>query len=219
MNTPQDLHQLEKKVFRTTYEDGLLDVYMGLMVASFSLLNIMSEEEATNWLYFGLFLGGMFLGMLIYFLGKKYITEPRMGQVKFGKERKRRSTKLATIMAVIIGLQVLVVVFSILLWNNPGLADQLGLSIVKQDAERLLVSTIAALFVGPSMLLIAYFTDFLRGYYIAVLMALGAFLLVWARSSIPMLVVAALIIIPGVVLFIRFLRKYPQPPQELNYGG
>lgn len=219
MTTSDDLRKLEKKVFRTTYEDGLLDVYMGLLVASFSLLSIMPDEDAGTWLTIGLFLGGMFLGMAVYFFGKRYITEPRMGQVKFGAERKRRSAKLSVILAVIIGLQVLVVVFSILLWNNPGLAEKVGLTLVKQDAERLLVSSVAALFVGPSMLLLAYFTDFLRGYYIAVLMAAGAFLLVWARSPYPMLVVAALIILPGVVLFIRFLRKYPAPPKEADHAG
>lgn len=219
MAAPEDLRQLEKKVVRSIHEDGLLDVYMGLVVAGYSLISILPEQASTTWLTIGLFLGVMFLGMGIYFLGKRYITLPRLGVVKFGSERKRRSARLAVILAMIISLQVLVVVGSIVLWNNPGLAEKVGLSIAKQDTERLLVATVAALFVGPSMLLIAYFTDFLRGYYIAVLLALGAFLYVWVRSAYPMLIAAALIILPGVVVFIRFLRKYPAPPKEVSHGG
>ena len=38
MSTPFDLRQLEKKAFRTTYEDGLLDMDMGGIIASMSAL-------------------------------------------------------------------------------------------------------------------------------------------------------------------------------------
>ena len=212
MAAPFDLRQIEKKAFRTTFEDGLLDINIAGIVASMALLDRMPEEDASRWLRYGLFLFGMIASALIYQLGKKFITQPRIGQVVFGAMRKRRTATLAGILGAIIAIQVLIVLGSILLLNNPGLAGQLGLNITQLDAERLLVSAIGALFVGPSMAIMAYFSDFSRGYYIAVLLSLAVFLMIWFRSPVTMFCAAALIFIPGVVLFIRFLRKHPLPP-------
>ena len=50
--------------------------------------------------------------------------------------------------------------------NNNGLMD-------------LTVAIIGSLFVGPSMILMAYFNDFPRGYYIAIITALAVFLIIW----------------------------------------
>lgn len=214
MSTPQDLRQLEKKIFRATYEDGLLDIYMGLLVAGFGSLAFMPDEGSPRLLYYGLFVGGLSFGILIYQLGKKYVTEPRMGLVTYGAERKRRAATLAVILSVIIGLQALIVGISILLWNVPDLARNLGLAAIQPDREKLLVSVISALFVGPGMALMAYFTDFQRGYFIAVLLTLAVFLMVWFSSPAPMLTAGGIMIIVGAVLLVRFLRKYPLPSNE-----
>ncbi|NMB69457.1 MAG: hypothetical protein GYA20_11935 [Chloroflexi bacterium] len=216
MSTPFDLRQLEKKAFRTTYEDGLLDMDMGGIIASMSALAFLLQDDTVRWLNFGLFFVGMLASTLLYQLGKKFVTLPRMGQVVFGPARKRRTAMLAGILGVIVALQVLTVLGSVLLWKVPGLAGQLGLNIDQPDTERLVVAAIGALFVGPSMTLMAYFNDFPRGYYIAVMLSLAVFLMIWFRSPVIMLVIAGLIFIPGVVLFIRFLRKYPLPPAEVR---
>lgn len=218
MSTPLDLHQLEKKAFRTIYEDGLLDINIAGVVASMALLAFQPEEDPSRWLRYGIFSIGMIASVLIYQLGKKFITQPRMGQVVFGPARRRRKTTLAVILGAIVGLQTLIVLGSILLWSHPELAGRLGLAIAQPERERLLVSVVGALFVGPSMALMAYFSDFPRGYYIAVLLSLAVFLMIWFRSPVLMLAGAALILVPGVVLFIRFLRKYPLPPAEARHG-
>lgn len=216
MSAPFDLRQLEKKAFRTTYEDGLLDMDMGGIIASMSALAFLLEDDADRWVNFGLFFVGMLASTLLYQLGKKFITLPRMGQVVFGPARKRRAATLAGILGVIVALQVLIVLGSVLLWKYPGLAGWLGWSVDQPDTERLVVAVIGALFVGPSMTLMAYFTDFPRGYYIAVMLSLAVFMMIWFRSPVIMLVIAGLIFIPGMVLFIRFLRKYPLPPAEVR---
>lgn len=216
MSAPFDLRQLEKKTFRTTYEDGLLDMNMGGVVASMTALVFLLEDDADRWLNFGLFFLGALASNLIYQLGKKFITLPRMGQVVFGPARKRRAATLAAILGAIVGVQVLIVLAPILLMNNPSLTGWLGFNIAQLDTERLVVAAIGALFVGPSMALMAYFTDFPRGYFVAVMLSLAVFSMIWFRSPVIMLVAAGLIFIPGAVLFIRFLRKYPLPPAEVR---
>ena len=81
----------------------------------------------------------------------------------------------------------------------------------------LAVATLGSLFVGPSMILIAYFVDFSRGYYIAVLMALAVFLAIYLNQPIYPIIIGILIAVPGVVLFLRFLKKYPLHREKANY--
>ena len=73
----------------------------------------------------------------------------------------------------------------------------------------LAVATVGSLFVGPSMILVAYFRDFPRGYFIAVMIALAVFLMIYLNQPIYPIIIGILIAMPGVVLFLRFLKKYP----------
>jgi hypothetical protein len=38
--------------------------------------------------------------------------------------------------------------------------------------------------------------------------------MIWFGQPVYLLIASALIIIPGVVLFVRFLRQHPRPPAE-----
>jgi hypothetical protein len=154
------------------------------------------------------------LSYLILWAGKKYITLPRLGQVKFGAKRRKRKRTLAVVLALIVAIQVGVVLLSVALWANPELAAGVPFLSASQSATDLLVASLGALFVGPSMAVVAYFNDHPRGYYIAVLMSVAVFLMIWTGTPVYMLIAAALIIIPGLVLFVRFLRQYPRPPAE-----
>ena len=215
MNT-LDLKNLEKKAFRSVHQDGLWDISIGGIVFSMSLLEYSNESDAFPILRFGLVLLGLVISELILWGGKKFLTIPRMGQVKFGPQRQKRNRVMIAILAVIVMIQVAVVIGTALLLKNPQWATSLGFSGTDQDRERLLVSMIGALFVGPSTALIAYFTDFMRGYYIAVLLAFAVFSMIWFAQPVFMTASAALIIIPGIVLFVRFLRRYPLPPAEAS---
>jgi hypothetical protein len=81
----------------------------------------------------------------------------------------------------------------------------------------LIVAAIGALMVGPSMILVAYFRDFPRGYYIAVMMALTVFLMLFLNQPVYPIIIGILIAIPGFVLFIRFLKKYPLHKEEVPH--
>jgi hypothetical protein len=213
-----DLRNIEKKAFRATFQDGLLDIYQGGILLSMSWLANTITGETSTVLRFGLFLAGMGLFNLIFWGGKKYITMPRMGQVKFGPIRQRRGLIMALVLSGIVALQLIFLVGTILLWRNPGWATDLGLHTTNRDLERMAVAIIGALFVGPSMVLIAYFSDFLRGYYIAIIFSLAVFAWIWFSQPVFLSIASLFIMISGVVIFVRFLRKYPLPPAEVNNG-
>lgn len=215
MATQFNLKEMERKAFRSTYQDGLWDIYMAGILAGFALLTDLPDSDEFPLARFLLFFAVIAVSYLIFWAGKKFITLPRLGQVRFGAERRKRKRTLGLILAGVIVIQVAVVLFSIALWSNPELASGMTWLFGDRRATDLLVASVGALFVGPSLALIAYFSDFSRGYYIAVVMAAAVFAMIWFDKPAYLLVAAALILIPGVALFLRFLRQYPRPPAEV----
>jgi hypothetical protein len=217
MSDSLDLKNIEKKAFRATHQDGLWDIYIGGVVMSMAVLAYSTAGEAKPLLRFGLYMAGLGVFYLIYWGGKKYLTTPRLGLVKFGPHRQKRKLIMASVLSGLILLQVILLVGTILLWKNPDWATRMGFHTSNRDLERMVVAIIGALFVGPSMVLIAYFNDFLRGYYIAVIMSLAVFSLIWFGQPVYLIAAGLLIIIPGIILFVRFLRKHPLPPAEVRH--
>lgn len=222
MSNTLDLVNLEKKAFRSMHQDGLMDICMGGIVMSMAVMsyNMVYSEASEGFpiVRFSIFLFGVLASQLIFWAGKKFVTLPRMGQVKFGPQRKRRALTLAMVLAGIVLVQVLLVVGTNLLWKNPQWAASLGFGQSNPDYERLLVAVVGVLFVGPSLALMAYFTDFMRGYYIAFILSLGVFAMIWFWKPDYMIAAGLLIVIPGVLLLFRFLRQYPLPPAEVSRG-
>ena len=206
-----DLKNLEKRAVRSTYQDGLLDIQMGGIVASMAAWSYFDRSEGFPILALIIFLLGVLASQLIFWAGKKYISAPRLGQVKFGPQRLRRGRELAMVLAGIVLVQGIIVLSTLLLWERPAIAG------TDRDLERLMVAATGALFVGPGVCLIAYFRDFPRGYYIAFILSLGVFAMIWFNQPIYMIAAGLLVIIPGVILLMRFLRKYPLPPQESSH--
>src|SRR5512136_1802454 len=119
-----DLKQLERKAFRSTYQDGLWDIYMGIIVVGISQYVYRPESgySAINLIWFVLTFA---IGQSIYWAGKKYITIPRMGQVQFGAIRHQRGKTLAIILGVVILIQVALVVLTAIGWLNSAFGKEL----------------------------------------------------------------------------------------------
>jgi hypothetical protein len=220
MTTTLNLKELERKAFRSTYQDGLWDIYQGGIILSFTAFagGLDAPDSLSSWQRFLLFMGGVGLSYLIFWAGKRYITLPRIGQVQFGPLRQRRKRTLAVALGGIVAVQVAVVAFSVALWQIPALRAWLGISSMPQTVETLVVAVIGALFVGPSLALVAYFNDFPRGYFLAAVMSVSVFCLVWFDHALFMLLGGLLIIIQGIFLFARFFLRHPLPPMEMRNG-
>ena len=210
MTQELNLKEIERKAFRSTFQDGLWDVYLGLIVICMAFFLFRPDEGygLRNQL---MMLGGFVLSGLVLFAGKMLITVPRMGQVSFGPLRKRKAMTLAIILGAVVLVQAGIVLFTVGGWLDDDLAAKLNALLGEANLERMAVAAVGSLFVGPSMILVAYFSDFPRGYYIAILMAAAVFLMILLNQPIYAILIGALIILPGLVLFIRFLQKYPLP--------
>ncbi len=121
---------------------------------------------------------------------------------------------MVIVMSVVVLIQVVLLALQFLALANPESRVNITRLLPDKAKMDLLVASIAALIVGPGMILMAYFTDFPRGYYIAVMMALAVFLMIYFNQPIYPIIIGGLIILPGVVLFLRFLKTYPMQRQD-----
>lgn len=216
MSASLDLKELERRAFRSTYQDGLLDMLFGAIVMAMAAFMYRPEEgySLTNLV---VFVVAMAVGNVLFWVGKWFITLPRMGQVRFGPARKQKGTTLAIILGLVVLVQVGIVGLTAFGWLNPQVGAQINDFLAGHGLERLAVAAVGSLFVGPSLILIAYFGDFPRGYYIAVMMSLAVFLMILFNQPVYALIIGGLVFLPGLVLFVRFLKTYPLRQESVTH--
>jgi len=205
-----NLKEIENRAFRSTYQDGLLDIYYGLIVVFMSGFMYHPEGgySALNIIFSTV---GFLIAGALFWGGKKLITLPRMGQVRFGAMRKRKARTMGIVLGIFVALQVVLLGFTAFGWLNESLSQTLNRFLGSFDAGLLAVALIGSLMVGSGLIVMAYFSDFMRGYYIAVLMALAVFLMIYLNQPVLAMIIGAVIIIPGIVLLVRFVRQHPLP--------
>ena len=206
-----DLKGIEKKAWRSTLEDGILDIYFGISVLGLGMGMTLSPVLPNP---FNKFIPLIFIGIGLFFFltAKKYITQPRLGKVKFGFKRKGR--KLKTLIVLAINLIILLILFLIRFINPelslefPGYLDVLILGL---------------LFITAPVFFAAYFLQYPRFYFIGLLVGLSFFLSDLFSFFIPepfdtlvaFSIVCGIIIFMGLVSLLKFVRKYPLPKEEM----
>ena len=216
MKNQLNLKELERKAFRAIYQDGLWDMYFGVIVICISIF-VYRPETGYSAMNIILALCSMVVAYVLFWAGKKFIILPRMGQVRFGAQRKKRRFTLIIVLSVVVLIQIVLVAFQLLAWKNPEIGARFSSILPDRKVTDLVVAAIGALIVGPSMILVAYFKDFPRGYFIAIMIALAVFLMIYLNQPIYPIIIGALIALPGLVLFVRFMQRYPLRQEEVPH--
>ena len=89
MDSQLNLKELERKAFRSTYQDGLWDLTLGLIVIGMAFYTF-RPDEGYGPLNIVWFVVSFTLANLVLWAGKWFVTVPRMGQVTFGPLRKKK---------------------------------------------------------------------------------------------------------------------------------
>ncbi len=205
MSNDLDLKELERKAWSSYSGDGLWDIFLGLLLFCIGMalgpLNTLIASEGVRLAVFYILLGGTYL---VFWAGRRYITTPRLGRVKFSPQRRRKKKVLSFILGGF--LLVTVILFLLTLGSN-------GDSTTKP--ADIPVFVYVGLFVGGLVAIITWFNDIPRGYYIAVVYALSFGLSEILDTTMLFFIGGLLVIIPGVVFFARFLREHPEPADEV----
>ena len=176
MSEQLNLKQLERRAYRSTFQDGLWDLYLAGLMACLGILGIIEGFRDETWIWligYTVMVGGVFG---LFMLGKKYITLPRLGAVKFGPGRKRRKLILVVILSITVLLNLALVLITMGVLEAPTWLVSFESDMNRRGVLDLFVPLFASLFVMVAICTIAYFIEFYRGMYIAVLFGLGILL-------------------------------------------
>ena len=108
MGQTVDLDQIEKKTWlAATNQDGLIDLMVGLLLFGMGLPLFVTDWLGPPWR--SMALPG--LALAVFFLGKWLLVKPRMGVVKFSRERQVKRAKLGVYISIVLVLQVMLLLF------------------------------------------------------------------------------------------------------------
>ena len=199
MNSPLNLKELEQKAFRSFYQDGIWDIFFGIMMLAMYVPTLFDNMDNKGIRTMSLILLELF-GIFFLIFGKKYITVPRLGNVEFGKARKRN-------LVFVFGINL----FTLLL----ALGLFFGFKWLNLDASQTeLIAPIGLGFwIAFMTSLMAFFLDFDRLYIYGLIYGATFTAVLLLDWPILFLIAALLILLPGLFFFTRFLMS-TKPVEE-----
>jgi hypothetical protein len=208
-----NLNEIEKKAYRSTFQDGIWDIFLGSLLLIIAVGALLSNIGVPKGVHMTIFIALQAVVLLAFIAGKKCITVPRMGFVKFGPKRKRkiRKSRIILLGSVVAGLVVFLIAAMVIRSYPAGRPKLLLLLPAAWVANAVIVFS-----------LLAYYLDCSRLYAYGVLFALPVPLDMVVKefvgvnlSPIAFAIPAIVMLVIGMVLLTRFLRDYPFPSKEV----
>jgi hypothetical protein len=203
----ESLKKIERRAYRSTFEDGIYDIQFGLIFLILAWIPTLEVIGISRFIGYALLI---ISPILLPWLGKRYITIPRMGAVEFGQKRKSKRRLVLSIGAAVIILTLPVLIMII----GKGVPGRLGWPLI-------------AVFAAPALVIAACLMEFPRLYLYAALLFAAvveseALLDYVGESSTGLIsfgIPGAIIFVLGLTLLFRFMKKYPKQVPEVNHAG
>ena len=204
-----DLKELEKKAYKSTFQDGVWDIYIGMLFIGWSFR------------YFGIVFNSIIgltiiisyytLTVFFFYIAKKFIIVPRMGFVKFGPKRKADKRKLMIFASI--NTIVLLIFFLLTL---AGIFEYFQFDVI------IVPLLIGVCFIWLPLSVVAYFLKYNRLFLYSLLGGLSFILseLLYPFLGFPLNdfllfgTSGGVIIIIGIIYFTLFLKKHPLSKKE-----
>lgn len=208
MSNKLDLEQAERKLFRTSFQDGLLDIMISAFLLMPAVAPLMSESLGDFWSS-AVFLPFWGIVFLIVYLLRRLVVRPRLGQVKYGPERITKLTRFTLVMLVV-NVVFFVAGLLVAFFAPLGGSGRMGWPVaIGFGLGLLFFSSLAGAFLNLLRL-------FVYGLLLAAAPVVGEWLYRYhgvAHHGYPVVfgTVAAIIFLVGAIMFIRLLSE-PYPP-------
>lgn len=198
MSYELDINEIERKTYMSYHEDGLVDIAIGFVILAWGIFLVVEPSGLIG------LLGP--LAFAIWYLGKRFITLPRTGMIQPSRKMEKRFRNLA-IFLLVLGL----VAFGGVLVSRIILAFPASYSL-----------SILGLVLAFGVSLLAFLLNAARLYAYAALIfaafavgeALSTNITTFDAFAVSVILGGALILFSGLVVLVRFLRKYPLPQME-----
>jgi len=195
------LKELEGNLFRSAFQDGLLDIFLGSVILMFAIAPLLSPYLGDFWSS-AVFLPFWAILYFILWLIRKYIVKPRIGNVEYGSWRMARMMRFSVVMLFACSTALILGFLSAYRFDAvPGWIHTARFSLL--------------VLIGFSVA--AYFLNLSRLYQYGILIALAPLAgeLLYEYLNIPhhgypvtFGFVSALIMIIGLVLLVRLIRTH-----------
>ncbi len=211
-----DLEQLEREAFRRFHDDGLVDVYVGIMLVITGASNVIADGtevpgQTLLWMI------GLAFGVTIPLLiVRRHLLRTRLGSFQPGPRRRRRikGTALALLASTVLGVVIFGVV--ILLSGAPN-DDTVGVVL----PVLWFINGVVVFSAG------AYFLDVPRFYFHGVMWGLAMPLLIWPdlfwgyrlAPWVALGIPGGTITVVGIYKLYTFLRRYAPVPTSGEPNG
>jgi MFS family permease len=206
MSEPISLKAVEQKAFRSIFDDGLWDIFLGCFFLMFVIAPLLSPYLGDFWSS-AVFLSFWAAAFVALFLIRKFVVTPRIGTMKFDPVRRRKIMRFTVGMLV---LNILAAVLGFYFFVNfrtvPGQLVSVGMGI--------------GLMVFLSLL--AYFLDVNRLYVYGLMVGVSPLIGEWlwgrgltSHHGFPLTfgVASAVMILVGSAILVRLVRSNPLPPE------
>jgi hypothetical protein len=218
------LKEIERKAFRSTFQDGLWDIFLGLLLLNMAIGIVLEDTSLPlSWIMV-MIVPWPFLVLVAFWAGKKFITTPRIGLAKFGPQRKAKMKNLRVVLFLSVLLLVIMFFLGWAAMGNslPWWVTEIPLPLYVWPAQTIIVFGLAAYFLDVPRFY-AYGVLYGLPLPVGILLVKNTDLTVLGSMAITFGVAVGVMVLIGVILFIRFLREYPvaaqSPPSERAPDG
>jgi hypothetical protein len=204
MTRDTTLRAMERKIFRSFYQDGLLDLFLGLMLAQFATTPIFDKWGIWDFWYSAVWLSMYTTAVFGMNWAKRHIVGPRLGRVRFSLERKAKLRRF-TWFAVVFSTLMFAAALAVALMGDIGASDWI-FPIVMALGLLLVFSSLGAV------------THAIRFYFYGIWISAASFTgeMLYRYAGVPhhgfplSFGTSSLVLIGiGAFLFVRFLQTYP----------
>jgi len=200
----QDQKQIERRVFTSFFQAGFIEAFTGIFLLQLGLPALFSRSGFGDWESALLTLPIALILLTAVFLIRRFVVTPRLGQVKFSHERRRKLSKL-----------IIVPILTLIAGAIVGYIFTENASLRHIFVGQIPFSLIPIIVFGAA----AYFMDMKRlyvyGAIVGLVFPLGKYLetVIVSRNTLPAIMLFTAFVFLGVatVFLVAFLRKYHEP--------
>jgi hypothetical protein len=194
-----DMKEIERQAYLTLSEDGIIDIVLGAVFLGWGSLLAVGPAGLVGLL--------VPLALGLWYAGKRCVTIPRVGLVIPSKKMENKYRNYAALLLA----AGIILLAGVVIWQVSGGGT------LREHSLGLLGLVIAG---GISTA--AFLLDVKRLYAYAVLLfiaftsgeALNPSILTMDTFLVSVILAGGIIVLSGIVVLIRFLRKYPLPAKE-----
>jgi len=199
-----DLKEIERRAYLSYHQDGLVDIFIGLAFLVFGAPILYDPGMVIPPPGMVAAVGGIIAVVpVMYAAVKKSVTIPRLGYVKFASQR-RKKTRIVVLFLVVAGV----------LGNVAGVFALIYRPFVIFLVENYMI--VVGVVGAAIFSLVAYLSEIKRfyAYGAMVLIVFPSGYVVHTSLQYHLVLMGVLMLLSGVGLLYRFLRKYPKQAGE-----